>query len=483
MNPFRSGGLPSYSFTGRFLRRHKLKSSLASGKHGARLLAEYSQDTILKYFQAAWGAMKEFGIPQQQIWNLDETRVRWDDVHALTVIVSRDQSQERTRSGPRTATGESVLFAPFVNAQGTRRFDVYIVGGGKKGENEIEAGGFELAGAGASICRESLQHYHTPHLVLRTATGTVTRTVWRKMVEGFLSFLGATPDQPDPKHHLLIVDGAPAHKCVASAVRLCRSCVHLQLLPPRLSHALQPLDVAMFATFKQSVHTAMGELLQLANVRSLRLRGSRAVGSLLAVAALSAEIMFTARVQHDAFRSAGILPVPGKPWNTIPAATRKRIALGEKNLISGMNPAEQALAAAESAMLCISCAPEQDEQVSSDIHNQLDSSYLPTRLVRDTVLSSLQTQLDRLPSPTPARHAQQPASRAFATALDKNGGLVSSDLLAMAGTTDADALVPEPPQEAVQSARVAERELVRAAPRFCQIICTSYVCHVLTDSR
>lgn len=124
MNPFRSGGLPSYSFTGRFLRRHKLKSSLASGKHGARLLAEYSQDTILKYFQAAWGAMKEFGIPQQQIWNVDETRVRWDEVHALTVIVSRDQSQERTRSGPRTVTGESVLFAPFVNAQGTRRFDV-----------------------------------------------------------------------------------------------------------------------------------------------------------------------------------------------------------------------------------------------------------------------------------------------------------------------------------------------------------------------
>jgi hypothetical protein len=236
--PFR-GGVPGQAWLGGFFARNNELVLRKPEKLSNIRARNLNPITLQKYFAVLGTILTDLNLKNasNRIWNMDETGMLME--HSPSNVCIR----KGTRSSRVSNSRESVTVVVCVNASGgTMSPQIILIA---KGKTEKALNGFNKAEGSEN----AIWVYQQKAWI--NDEGCVK---W--FCEVFLKNCGNARPQ------LLIVDQHVSHEAIDLLEEACKEDIHLFALPPHTTHALCPLDKAVFGTLKKHYNAACSELRQ-----------------------------------------------------------------------------------------------------------------------------------------------------------------------------------------------------------------------------
>ena len=226
--PWSASGVPGKGWLRRFRRRHpQVVNRYSQGLEiaRARALNPTTAETLYANLEFLYSSYK---YPPAHIWNYDESGVQAGRSGGA-IVLAKWGSRSVHSLEPNQREHLSVLSC--INVDGGSIPNFYILKGSYFYEDYI------------ARCE--------PGAVMGMQQNAwMTRWLFESWISYFLEYLKSGPGIDHSKRHLLILDGHNSHVTLEVVKISMQSGLDIVSLPSHTSHALQPLDVACFKTFK-----------------------------------------------------------------------------------------------------------------------------------------------------------------------------------------------------------------------------------------
>ncbi|KID93241.1 transposase, partial [Metarhizium majus ARSEF 297] len=210
-------------WTTRFIQRHQYGKCLQTKLDSNRKASEDIERTLI-YFKELRDAIEGYGIPYNDIWNMDETGFRIGMGKDNLVITKR--KMKLLFSMPENRETSTALEA--ISADG-RVIPAFLI---LKGQKHM-ASWYQV------------KELEADTKITVTPSGYINDELGLAWIQHFNEFA-----KPVGKHRLLILDGHGSHHTLEFIQYCQKHNIVPFALPPHLTHILQPLDVVVFQPLK-----------------------------------------------------------------------------------------------------------------------------------------------------------------------------------------------------------------------------------------
>lgn len=394
----------------------------ARGKNKKRVQAQSRAEDILHYFQSLHQATHDFEISPSCIWNTDETRLNWFEQTKRFVVTSSTARTDNPCGGTHHEVQAGVVYVPFINAAGDKRIDFFVISDDGVSDDALELQGPELLGAGAQVFTDCYDLQAATPFFVRTKNGTMTQKVFKAIALQFAEVVATDRQQ----HHMVVMDGAPAHMCEAVWADLAVRKIHVMILPPNLTHVLQPLDVMLFGIMlklSKEVLCHVKARLDLSKYRSSR---SLAVGFLCSIIDVCVHATISSTHQSKAFAECAISPQLSLPVRVIPVDVKKRLAIPRDERLKELPDVVKQILRSRPARFALSLQDANSPLSPTSTASELSPHGVD---IRQFAKDKLQEALEKFDADSPPRKPARAAARSAAAARS-GGGLIGEAQLA-----------------------------------------------------
>jgi hypothetical protein len=226
-------------WTQRFLRRHpQLKTMIAHSIEASRL-KDTSRDIVAHFFDTFNRTVRDEGILDENIYNVDESGCALGMIQAARAIIDTNVPLTYHAQPGRQ---EWVTVIECISGDGTSISPLIIF----KGENIN----------GRWVPKDAPRDWHI----------SCNSKGWSSNEHGLQwlqeCFEPQTRSKANGRKRILLCDGHDSHITAGFILHCLRNNIILIILPPHSSHLLQPLDVAVFGPLKTAISTQLDRFIR-----------------------------------------------------------------------------------------------------------------------------------------------------------------------------------------------------------------------------